>query len=282
VLQRDHSSVHLLDVIGPYRRNVATLTAIQGHVARGEDDAGDKLGPVAGRLQAKVGVELAEAGVDYGRRAARSLLLATLGSAGMIIALVALFGVFYLRSHKEHATAQRLARENAALLVEDSQLQVIQRLALAGAYRDDDTGQHTARVGELSARIGEALGLHADEVLLLRQAAPLHDVGKIAIPDSILLKPGRLTQDEFERMKAHTSFGAAMLSGAGFALREMAETIALTHERPYKAAWSVADAVAEIKRQRGRQFDPRIVDAFAGVIAHAEPETVDRLAVVQA
>jgi putative two-component system response regulator len=188
---------------------------------------------------------------------------------------------------------------NARLLVEDSQLQVIQRLALASEYRDDETGQHTRRVGELSTRIGEALGMPEAQLVLLRRAAPLHDVGKIGIPDCILLKPGRLTPDEFDQMKTHTTLGAGMLAeGRGLPLLEMAEKIArthherwdgtgypsglsgpaiplvgrivaaadvfdaLTHSRPYKDAWTVADAVSEITGQAGRQFDPAVVKAF--------------------
>jgi putative two-component system response regulator len=271
-------------------------------VVRGDDAGADRLGPLAGRLQREVGGELRAAGADFQRQASRSLLLATLGSAAMIMALVALFAVFYLRSQRSHTMAHRLAHENERLLVQDSQLQVIQRLALAGEYRDDETGQHTRRVGELSVRIGAALGLPDDRLLLLGRAAPLHDVGKIAIPDAILLKPGRLTPEEFEQMKVHTTIGAAMLAGPGFALLEMAEQIALTHHerwdgsgypcgltgseiplagrivaiadvfdalthsRPYKPAWSVDDAVTEIGDQSGCQFDPEIVDAFLEVL----------------
>jgi HD-GYP domain-containing protein (c-di-GMP phosphodiesterase class II) len=307
-LRRDHATTHLADALLPYRANVATLDQIEGHVARGENAQADRLGPIAGASQARIGLELSEAGTDYQRRASRALVLAMLGSAFMILALVSLFAVFYLRSHTAHARAQRLARENERLLVEDSQLQVIQRLALAAEYRDDDTGQHTRRVGELATRLGEALGMPDDELVLLRQAAPLHDVGKIAIPDSILLKPGPLTAAEFERMKSHTTRGAAMLSGHGFALLEMAEAIALTHHerwdgagypaglagfaipfvgrivaiadvfdalthtRPYKEAWSVADAASEISSQSGLQFDPDIVAAFLRVLPAAAAE----------
>jgi HD-GYP domain-containing protein (c-di-GMP phosphodiesterase class II) len=305
-LRRQHRSQHLVDALVPFEANVATLDTIEGHVARGEDHRADLLGPIAGRQQQRIGKELGEAGKEYQRRASRSLTLATLGSAFTILALVSLFAVFYLRSHRAHAIAERLSRENARLLREDSQIQVIQRLALAAEYRDDETGQHTRRVGELSARVGQALGMPEDQLLLLRQAAPLHDVGKIAIPDSILLKPGSLTVDEFEQMKGHTTRGAAMLAGPGFALLEMAEEIALTHherwdgngypgglsgtkiplvgrivaiadvfdalthERPYKHAWSVDDALIEIGDQRGRQFDPDVVDAFL----HRLPGTV--------
>ena len=136
---------------------------------------------------------------------------------------------------------------------------------------------------------------------LIRRAAPLHDVGKIGIPDSILLKLGKLTAAEFELVKTHTAIGARILSGSRFALLRLAEEIAFSHherwdgsgyaglagdpiplagrivavadvfdaltqKRPYKPAWPVDEAIAEIERQRGRQFDPSIVDAFLRVI----------------
>jgi putative two-component system response regulator len=153
----------------------------------------------------------------------------------------------------------------------------------------------------MTARIAEALGWRQAEVELIRRASPLHDVGKIAIPDSILLKPGKLTPEEFERMKTHTSLGAQMLSGGKFPLLQLAEQIALTHherwdgtgyiglhkeaipmagrivtvadvfdaltsKRPYKEAWTATSAIEEIQRQRGQQFDPDVVDAFLTVI----------------
>ena len=295
-LRRNHPSSHLTHAMVPYKANVGTLAQIEHYVAKSDDARGDALGPLAGRQQRAVARELRRAGTDYERRASRSLTLASLGSAGMILALVTLFAVFYLRW-----------RQSAQLLLEDSQLEVIQRLALAAEYRDDETGEHTRRVGELSTRIGEALGLPDDQLRLLRQAAPLHDVGKIAIPDGILLKPGPLTEAEFTEMKTHTTRGAAMLAGAGFALLEMAESVALTHHerwdgtgypsglagpaiplvgrivaiadvfdalthaRPYKQAWPAADAIAEICHQSGRQFDPAVVEAF--VSAQPEPDS---------
>lgn len=191
-------------------------------------------------------------------------------------------------------------RERTAEL-EATQVEILERLALAAEYRDDNTGEHTKRVGQTSAQIAEALGWLTADVELLRRAAPLHDVGKIAIPDSILLKPGRLTVEEFEQMKTHTTKGAQMLSGGLFPLLQLAEQIALTHherwdgsgyfglreqaiplagrivtvadvfdaltsERPYKKAWPLDDAIEEIQRQSGRQFDPSVVDAFLKVI----------------
>jgi putative two-component system response regulator len=134
------------------------------------------------------------------------------------------------------------------------------------------------------------------------RAAPLHDVGKIGVPDTILLKMGKLSPAEFEVVKQHTVIGARILSGGKFPLLRLAEEIAFTHherwdgagyagmrtteiplagrivavadvfdalmqQRPYKPAWPVADAIAEIDRQRGHQFDPDVVDAFLRVIA---------------
>ena len=302
-LRRGDPTPHLTSVAAPYRADTAVLERIRVLIVRGRQPKADELGPVVGGLQREVDQQLSSAGVEYEERASKALTLATLGSAAAILALLSLFGVFYLRSRKAHARAQMLAQENTRLLVRDSQLQVIQRLAIAAEYRDDDTGQHTRRVGNVSARIGAALGLPAEQLLLLRQASPLHDVGKIGIPDGILLKPGRLTPDEFELMKTHTTLGGGMLAGGrGLPLLEMAEEIALTHHerwdgsgypaglsglaiplvgrivgvadvfdalthsRPYKDAWTVAAATSEIRGQTGRLFDPEVVEAFVRVL----------------
>lgn len=187
--------------------------------------------------------------------------------------------------------------------LEEAHLDLLDRMALAAEYRDDETGQHTKRVGQASAFLARASGQSQEQVMLIRRAAPLHDVGKIAIPDLILLKPGRLTPEEFEVMKTHTTIGAQMLSGGRFPLLQLAEQIALTHherwdgagyprrlkgdaipmagrivavadaydalthERPYKHAWPAAEAVAELERNAGTQFDPALVEAFLGLRA---------------
>jgi putative two-component system response regulator len=190
----------------------------------------------------------------------------------------------------------RVRQRTAAL--ELSQLEILERLALAAELRDDDTGRHTRRVGRNAARLARAMGIPMEEVNLLRRAAPLHDVGKIGLPDAIFLKPGRLTDEEFTVIRSHTTIGARILSGGHFPLLRMAEEIALTHHerwdgrgyprglageeiplvgrivavvdvfdalthaRPYKKAWTVADALEELVRERGKQFDGAIVDAF--------------------
>ncbi len=182
--------------------------------------------------------------------------------------------------------------------LEHARIEILDRLALAAEYRDDDTQEHAWRLGRTCALLALGLGLPDREMELLRRAAPLHDIGKIGIPDSILLKPGRLTEQEFEQIKTHTTIGAEILSGSTSPLLRMAEQIAithherwdgggypiglageqiplagrivavadvfdaLTHQRPYKSAWAVKEAVAEVFQQAARQFDPDVVHAF--------------------
>lgn len=186
--------------------------------------------------------------------------------------------------------------------LEEARLEILERLAVAAEYRDDTTGHHTRRVGRVSALISQALGLSRDEVELMERAAPLHDVGKIGVPDQILLKGGRLTPEEFSLMKTHTFIGAKILGGSSIKLLQFAEEIALyhhehwdgsgyspgvagldiplsarivaiadvydslTHERPYKRAWSKEEAVTEIAAGTGSHFDPDVVGAFMEIL----------------
>jgi putative two-component system response regulator len=159
-------------------------------------------------------------------------------------------------------------------------------------------GEHNERVARTSALIAARLGLPPKEVELIGQAALLHDVGKVAVSDSLLLKPGKLTAEEFEQVKRHAAAGASILASSSSAVLRMAEEIArghhewwngsgypsglvrdeiplparivaiadvfdaLTHVRPYKGAWPVEEAVAEIQRLSCQQFDPQVVGAF--------------------
>jgi putative two-component system response regulator len=182
--------------------------------------------------------------------------------------------------------------------LEEARIEILERLALAAEYRDDATGEHTRRVGTESAALARALGMSLDEVDDIRRAAPLHDVGKIALPDSILLKEGPLTEDEMEVVREHPAVGARILSGSRVPILLVAEDIALshhecwdgtgypqglageeipmsarivsivdvfdslTHERPYKHAWTEEEALDEIESLAGTKFDPRAVEAF--------------------
>lgn len=203
----------------------------------------------------------------------------------------------YLQLNDRNRSLDEQVRERTAE-VEAAQVEMLDRLAWAAEYRDDETGRHIQRVGSNATLLAQVLGLESEKVTLIQRAAPLHDVGKIGVPDSILLKPGRLTPEEFDVIKTHTNIGARILSEGTSSLVRMAATIAfghhekwdgtgypqgmageaipiegrivsvvdtfdaLTHKRPYKEAWPIEDALAEIKRQTGRQFDPRIAEAF--------------------
>ncbi len=209
--------------------------------------------------------------------------------------------LLYLQLQNQNQILEQKVSERTQAL-EEAHAETLERLARAAEYRDDVTGQHTQRVGRLSALVAQALGLPPEEVALIRQAAPLHDVGKIGIPDGILLKPGKLTVEEFEAVKRHTTIGATLLSRSRSKLLMVAEQIALTHherwdgtgypqklgseeipmvgrivavvdvfdalvnERPYKHAWPAKDAVAELKSQKNRQFDAAVVEAFLHVL----------------
>ena len=206
----------------------------------------------------------------------------------------------YLQIQSQNQILEATVRERTREL-EGAQLEILERLARAAEFRDDNTGQHTARVGQMAALIARQVGLSDPQISLIRRAAPLHDVGKIGVPDSILLNLGKLTSEEFDVVKTHTVIGARILSGSRFPIMRLAEEIAFSHherwdgsgyasiprdaiplagrivavadvfdaltqQRPYKDAWPVEDALAEIERQRGRQFDPDLVDAFLRVI----------------
>ena len=187
--------------------------------------------------------------------------------------------------------------------LEEAQLEILERLSLAAEYRDDATGEHTWRVGRLAALVAQQLGWPLKQVELLQRAAPLHDLGKIGIPDRILLKVGKFTVEDFEEMKHHVTIGSKLLSGSRSPLLQLSEVIALTHherwdgtgymrlkkeeipmpgrivtvadvfdalthKRPYKEAWPIERAKTEIASQAGKQFDPQVVEVFLKLIDH--------------
>jgi putative two-component system response regulator len=143
--------------------------------------------------------------------------------------------------------ARRTARE-----LKQAQVEVLDRLAAAAEFRDDDTGQHTRRVGELSVAIARVIELPTTQLELMRLAAPLHDLGKIAVPDAILGKRGKLTEDEFKQMQAHTTIGATLLAGGDNLLLQMAEEIALTHHEKWDGSGYPAGLVGDAIPIAGR------------------------------
>jgi putative two-component system response regulator len=203
----------------------------------------------------------------------------------------------HLQIRDENVLLEHKVRERTRDL-EEARIEILARLAKAAEFRDDVTGQHDRRIGELAARVATRIGLPGEEVELIRLAAPLHDVGKIGIPDNILLKPGPLTPDEFTVMKTHTTIGAELLSGSQDPLLIRAREIALTHheqwdgrgyprglkeqaiplpgrivavadaydsmtnDRPYRKARPVAEALEILRRGAGGQWDQSVVEAF--------------------
>ncbi|MGZ8650488.1 MAG: HD-GYP domain-containing protein [Solirubrobacteraceae bacterium] len=217
-------------------------------------------------------------------------------------------GIERLRLVLEHAAMGRRLAELEAIVASQAlsalrdteaiRLDTLERLGRAAEYRDDNSFEHTQRVAVLAARMARSMGQDDHMVRLIRQAAPLHDLGKIAIPDSILLKPGPLNAEELEVVRTHAVLGARVLERADSEVIGVAERIArshherwdgdgypdsltgheiplvarlvavadvfdvLVHERPYKEAWTVEEAAREIRAGAGLQFDPDVVGAF--------------------
>ena len=199
----------------------------------------------------------------------------------------------------EEQVAQRTDQlAEAVKAVNESSLETIVRLARAAEYKDEDTGEHVLRMSYYAAAIARRLGLSAHVTELLLRAAPMHDIGKIGIPDRVLLKRGALSADEWALIKRHPEIGAKILSGSQADVIMLGEVCALTHHerwdgkgyprglagvdiplpgrllsvadsfdaltsrRPYKEAWSIEDSFAALRDLRGRAYDPEVVDAF--------------------
>lgn len=217
-----------------------------------------------------------------------------------------------IRTHLslKHAM-ERLANQNHTLDVrvkertrelQETQLEIIYRLSRAAEFRDNETGMHIKRMSHMCRALAGELDSDEETMDLLFNASPMHDIGKIGIPDRVLLKPGRLDPDEWEIMKTHTTIGAEILSGHPSLLLKVGKLIALTHhekwngsgypqglseyeiplagrivsvcdvfdaltsDRPYKKAWPIDKALEEVKACSGTAFDPKIVDAFLRIL----------------
>jgi CHASE2 domain-containing sensor protein len=222
------------------------------------------------------------------------LLALTLGGASKLSAS-------YFTANSERRLLGWTVRRRTEQL-RDAQLEVITRLVQAAESRDGDTGDHINRIGDLCERLALEIGMDKTRASMLRHASAMHDVGKIGIPDRVLLKPGKLNSEEWEVMKSHTTKGAEILAGSHSPMIQMAETIARTHHerwdgsgypnglkgeeiplegricaicdvydalgsrRPYKPPWTAPEVLDEIARGSGSHFDPAIVTAFLALI----------------
>jgi len=199
----------------------------------------------------------------------------------------------YMRAQNEILEQKVRKRTHA---IQETRLQVVRHLGRAAEYRDNETGLHIIRMSNMAALLAKAIGMPDYECDLLLNASPMHDIGKIGIPDNILLKPGKLEHDEWKTMQTHAQIGADILAGDDSDLMLMAHDIALTHhekwngsgypnglkgeeiplvgritaiadvfdaltsERPYKKAWSVEKTMDFIKDESGQHFDPQLVE----------------------
>lgn len=222
--------------------------------------------------------------------------------------------IFRLRSQELEAMVgiDPDAREGSTTMA-SYHLEAFEQLAILTEFRDAETGEHTNRVGDMAAEIAHAMGHAPEWCELLRLAARLHDVGKVAVPDSVLRKTGPLTVEEYEMMKSHTSMGHRILAGNSAPMFQMAAEIAQSHhewwdgsgyplgiqrtsiaaagrivsvadvydalcsKRPYKRAWARGEAARFVISGRGGQFDPDIVDAFVAVLTARHPELSDEI-----
>ena len=203
-----------------------------------------------------------------------------------------------VRMHNQHLEAQVRLRTK---VVEQTQLDLLNRLVLASEYRHDVTGAHAWRVGRVSMLLAEMKGMPPDQVDMIKKTAPLHDVGKIGLPDSVIMKAGAYDKSDWDAMKLHTKIGSKLLSDSRAPLLIMAREIALTHHErwdgtgyhrlkelqtplpgrivaladafdvmthacSYKVPLTLSEARAEIERQAGKQFDPELSQLFLKLI----------------
>lgn len=211
----------------------------------------------------------------------------------------------HLEHHNLNLALERRVVERTREL-EDTRKEVVRRLCRAAEYRDNETGMHVIRMSKTSWLIALAAGASATQAELLLDAAPMHDIGKIGIPDRVLLKPGRLEGEEWELMKTHSKVGAEIIGNHQSELLQVARVVALTHhekwdgsgypqglageniplegriatiadvfdaltsERPYKLAWSTSKAVDYMRAQSGISFDPRLLGVFLSLVPEIE------------
>jgi methanogenic corrinoid protein MtbC1 len=215
-----------------------------------------------------------------------------------------------LEDEIEHRTSEL---KRALSELEIAQAETVQRLSMAVEFRDEDTGAHIERIGRFSVLLAEHIGMDSEFCERLKHAAPLHDVGKVAIPDAILLKPGPLTPEERAIVETHAEEGHRLVRGSSSSILDMAATIALSHQekwdgtgyprglkgeaipiegrivavadvfdaltsdRVYRKAFSIEEGVQMMREQRGRHFDPVLLDAFMEVLGRTGADAREQL-----
>ncbi len=230
-------------------------------------------------------------------------------SLGTMSATVGGYVIEHWRRGRDAQRSEKLelAVSDRTSELRDTQLEIIHRLAAATESRDQATGLHLERIGRLCERLGLAMGMTPPDAETLRNASLLHDVGKIGVPDAILLQPGALSAADRELMQRHTAIGARLLGGSRSPVMRVAEEIARTHherwdgagypqrltgeaiplagricavcdvfdalisERPYKQAWPLERVLAELRHERGLHFDPAVTDIFLAIVDDLDP-----------
>jgi HD domain len=278
--------------------------------------------------------EVDQSGESAGRvwRWALGLAIATVAGAGavlvagstavvacVLVLAVAAGAVGWLAGERHREVLQREIGDRSVELrralteLEIAQAETVRRLSMAVEFRDEDTGAHIERIGRFSTLLAEAIGVDEELCERMVHAAPLHDVGKVAIPDAILLKPGALTAQERAIVETHAEEGHRLLKGSSSAILDLAATIALSHhekwdgsgyprgmvgeaipiegrivaiadvfdaltsDRVYRKAFTVEEAVEMMRAERGRHFDPVLLDAFLEVLGSSGPDAREQV-----
>jgi HD domain/B12 binding domain len=268
------------------------------------------------------GVWRLTAGVTLAGAAGAGAVLASGPGAAIVCVLVlavaaGLVGWLAGERHRE-ALQQEVGDRSTELRkalteLEIAQAETVRRLSMAVEFRDEDTGAHIERIGRFSTLLAEQIGLEEELCARMVHAAPLHDVGKVAIPDAILLKPGKLTPEERAIVETHAEEGHRLLKGSSSAILDMAATIALSHhekwdgsgyprgvageaipiegrivaiadvfdaltsDRVYRKAFAVEKAVEMMREERGKHFDPVLLDAFMEVLGSSGPDAREQV-----
>jgi HD-GYP domain-containing protein (c-di-GMP phosphodiesterase class II) len=285
----------------------------QAGAKAGVDDHDRSGTRVSWALGATIAVALA-AGAGAALASSTAVTVACLVALSIAAAAVGwLAGEQHRTKLQREIEARSLELRKTMTELEVAQAETVRRLSMAVEFRDEDTGAHIERIGRFSTLLAEQIGLEQELCERMSHAAPLHDVGKVAIPDAILLKPGKLTAEERAIVETHAEEGHRLLKGSSSAILDMAATIALSHhekwdgsgyprgvagesipiegrvvaiadvfdaltsDRVYRKAFSVQEAVQMMREERGKHFDPVLLDAFMEVLEQSGPDAREQV-----